>query len=221
MRSSELIRWSGLVLILGLVLLVISSIIHPLGESGSFVLQPLWVPAHLLGSLGIQLMIFGFIGLYARHAENLGRLGLASFLMTIVGLILTAGSLFWFEGIIDPIVTAQDPAIAGQNGGLNGPILGSPTYLVPFLISGLAWIIGFLLFGVAALRANISPRWASWLLILPAVLSLVIGPIVLVVVPLTQGAGGGVISLIIVSIPLAIGLGRLGYALWLEKRPIT
>ncbi len=217
MKVPELVRWSGLVLILGAGILVISAIIHPLGETGSFVLSPLWVPAHLLGSIGIQLILFGLIGLYARHAEKLGTLGLGAFLLTSVGLILTAGSLFWVESTIQPIITVQDPGIAGQNGGLNGPLFGSSGYQLPFVVSGLAWIIGFLLFGIAGLRARIAPRWASWLLVLPGILSALIGPLILVIAPVTQGAGGGVISLIVISIPLATGLGRLGFGLWSEK----
>ena len=217
MKTSELIRWSGLVLILGLALLVISAVIHPLGESGSFVLQPLWVPAHLFGSLGAQLILFGFIGLYARHAEKMGRLGLGAFILTTVGLILTAGDLFWDQVIIHPIITVQAPAIDGRNGVLNGPIYGSASYLFTSALIGFAWIIGFLLFGIAALRARIPPRWGSWLIILSVILFFLTVPFILIIAPTTQGAGGGIVALIIFSIPLSIGLGRLGYTLWSEK----
>jgi len=74
--------------------------------------------------------------------------------------MITAGSLFWVESTIRPIITVQDPGIAGRNGGLNGPLFGSSGYQLPFVVSSLGWIIGFFLFGIAGLRVRMSPRRA-------------------------------------------------------------
>ena len=52
--------------------------------------------------------------------------------------------------------------------------------------------------------------------IAPPMVSVLIGPLILVIAPVTQGAGGGVISLIVISTPLPVGLVRLGYTLLSE-----
>ena len=44
--------------------------------------------------------------------------------------------------------------------------------------------------------------------IAPPMVSVQIGPLMAIIVPVTQAAGGGVISLIVISIPLPVGLVR-------------
>ena len=45
--------------------------------------------------------------------------------------------------------------------------LGLPGFILSFLLAGLGWLV----FGVATLRARVYPRWAAILLIVGAVLS--------------------------------------------------
>lgn len=75
MKNSDLARWSGVALMLGGILVAVSGAIHPLGETSVYYSSSLWLPSHLMGYFGLILSLLGLIGLYARHAEKVGRLG--------------------------------------------------------------------------------------------------------------------------------------------------
>ena len=68
MKTSNLIRWSGLALMIAGILGVVGLVIHPLSETASDVASSRWVPAHLLAFVSTIPLIFGLIGLYARQA---------------------------------------------------------------------------------------------------------------------------------------------------------
>src|SRR5438093_12962008 len=100
MKTSHLIRASGVALMIGGILGVVGLVIHPLSETASDVASSRWVPAHLLAFVSAIPLIFGLIGLYARQAEETGRLGLLGFALTLIGAISDGMELLWFVGII-------------------------------------------------------------------------------------------------------------------------
>src|SRR2546427_10978076 len=159
MKTSNLIRWSGLALMIGGILGVVGLIIHPLSEPASDVASSRWVPAHLLGFVSTIPLIFGLIGLYARQAEETGRLGLLGFALTLIGAISEGMELLWIEVIIFPFLVANDP-------GLFDSLRSSPAYLVPVLLSFLLFLGGFIIFGVAMVRGAVLPRWTVWLVVM-------------------------------------------------------
>src|SRR5215469_6666046 len=89
MSFAKLIRPAGLVSIFAGVLIALAEILHPAGEDLVAVHSPLWSPAHMVWWLGVLLLQFGLIGLYARHAEAVGWLGLTGFVMVFFGAGLT------------------------------------------------------------------------------------------------------------------------------------
>ena len=109
--------------------------------------------------LGTVLLLIGLAGLYMRQLEASGILGVVGFLTAFFGTALLSGAI-WYELFITPSLAARAPDLAEAELGLAG-----------FILSFLLAAIGWLLFGVATLRARVYPRWAAILLIVGAVVS--------------------------------------------------
>jgi hypothetical protein len=117
---------------------------------------------YLLGSV---LLLLGLIGLYVNQSEEAGVLGLAGFLTAFLGTALLVGAL-WFELFITPALAVEASGLAEAELGLLG-------FILVFLLSALGWI----LFGVATLRARVYPRWAAVLLIVGGLVAFVPVPL--------------------------------------------
>ncbi len=166
MSSSDLVRWGGLAAVVGGGLFVLGELLNvynfllsgeeefsTVATTASFVVET-WL--FLLGTL---LVLFGLFGLYARLSEAAGPLGLVGFLVAFLGTAFLVGT-YWDQAfVVVPILADAAPELLDA-----GPPLG---YILSFGIFALGW----LLFGVAALRARVYPRWAALLLIVGAVLS--------------------------------------------------
>jgi hypothetical protein len=106
----------------------------------------------LLYLLGAGLLLLSLVGLYASQSEAAGVLGLVGFLAAFLGTALLVGML-WFELFITPSLATRAPGLAEAELGLAG-------FILVFLLG----VVGWLLFGVATLRARAYPRWAAVLL---------------------------------------------------------
>ena len=221
MKTPNLIRWSGLALMIGGILGVVGLVIHPLSETVSDVATSRWVPAHLLAFVSTIPLIFGLIGLYARQAEETGRLGLLGFALTLIGAISEGMELLWIEVIIFPFLVANDPA-------LYDALRSSSAYLVALALSFLVFFGGWITFGAAMVRAAVLPRWGRWLVIMaviPAIVILGIAGLVLsgvATAPALSGPGSPAILIFnIVGIVLSLSFVGWGYALRSDKRQTT
>lgn len=164
--SSKLIRLGGMAAVLSGALLIVSELLYlvvgigqPSAEaasSGSFVVQGL-----LFLGAGV-LLLGGLIGLYASHLEDMGTLGLAGFLVALVGTALTVGAL-WDSAFVLPALAQEAPDLVEAE----PPTLVFLGSIVSFGLFALGW----LLFGVAMLRSRTYPRVAAILLIVGAVLA--------------------------------------------------
>jgi hypothetical protein len=162
MSSSNLIRWSGLAAMVAGALWVVGDLLNltvlfspePFSEeaqTGSYVFR------QALFLLGVMLLLVGLVGLYARQSQPAGALGFVGFLVAFAGTVLVAGFL-WASIFIAPVLATEAPELldAGPPPGL--------------FLAGITCGVGWLLFGIAALRARVYPRWATILLIVGAVL---------------------------------------------------
>jgi len=221
MKTSNLIRWSGPALMMGGILGVVGLVIHPLSETASDVTSSRWVPAHLLGFVSTIPLIFGLIGLYARQAEETGRLGLLGFALTLIGAISDGMELLWIEVIIFPFLVANNPALYDS-------LRSSSAYLVALALSFLLFFGGWITFGAAMVRAAVLPRWTVWLVVMaviPAIFILGLAVLVLSGVATASGLSGSgsptILIFNIVGIVLSLSLVGWGYALWSDKRQTT
>jgi len=112
------------------------------------------------------LALIGFTGMFLRHRNALGVLGLAGFPLLTVGFLAMFANQC-IVALVLPTVAATDPGyvqayIDGAMGQSSGRDLGHLDAL--FLASGIGFSIGGLLFGIALLRARVLARWAAALL---------------------------------------------------------
>lgn len=203
MLSTKLIRWSGLSLMLGGIAIAIHYITHPPGETAEYTSYPLWAFAHWIGGIAALLILFGLIAVYLRQSEKIGMLGLVGFVLAFVGTALYAGGEVIFGAIMGPFIAAQAPTWLDPSSPF-----ASVTRLALLTIY-LPLLFGYLILGIATLRARIFPRLGSWLIILITPIGVLglalIGSSLQLVFQILGGLAWGVGSLV------------WGYTLWLAK----
>lgn len=197
MSSSNLIRWSGLAALVGGALLVIAEVAEFVFFSGQpasvaagtgawIIVQPLYLAVTVLISLGL-------VGLYAHQAEQAGSLGLIAFLVAFIGTVLVSG-LQWSAAFIVPWLARAAPEVAQELLDTEAPGVAAAGYILSFALLALGW----LLFGLASLRAEVLPRGAAILLM--------VGAVLLFLILLLEAPGSGVV--------FGAALAWVGYALW-------
>ena len=204
---SGLIRWAGLsAMVGGIVYVVVVGLFHqPNLLSSTTTTQ--WVIVHTLATAMCFFFLLGLTGIYARQAEAVGWLGLAGYLLYSLNWMLTA--LFTSaEVLILPHLATQAPTLAD---GFLGAFTSSAsagtfgTLAQLWTLTGLLYILGGVLFGIATFRAGILPRWAAALLVIGSALA----PAAALLPPEHMPK---------VAVPVGIALAWLGYALWSERR---
>lgn len=203
MSSSTLIRYGGLAALAGGALFMIAESLSLLlvrysdyvesATTGTFVAQ------QMLFLLGTILLLGGLVGLYARQSETAGRLGLAGFLVAFMGTALLAG-LFFVQAFFVPYLATEFPEVlnAGEQGLL----------AVGFGMTFIIFPAGWLLFGIATLRARVYPRAAAILLIIGTVFTFVPVPAATVVLDVAVAWLG--LSLLRVESVSAVQPARVG-----------
>jgi hypothetical protein len=201
MSAANLIRRSGLISILAGALYALGAILHPAGEDIAAYTSPNWVTAHLVYWVSAILMLFGLIGLYARQVEKTGWLGLVGFVLAFIGTAFVGG-IFFMVSTVTPIIAKEMPALFDQT--------ATPS-TATVLVIVLGFSLGYILFGIATMRAKVLPRWSGLLLIIGVSFFMISEA------PLFDRT----LSHLIVTVGdvvFGLGLAWMGYALWLEKR---
>jgi len=200
MSPAKLIRWSGLISLLAGVLYALAAFLHPVGEDLAAITSPKWVPAHLVYWVSVILMQLGLVGLYARQVEKAGWLGLAGFVLAFIGTGFVEIILFMVSTII-PFLAAEAPTNFAQ-------VMTPPPFWAPVFIMGFG--LGYILFGVATMRAGVLPRWSGLLLIIGVSFFMISEA------PLFDPTLSHVI-VTIGDVVFGMGLAWAGYALWSSR----
>src|SRR3954467_14033974 len=153
------------------------------------------------------LALVGITGMFLRHRRQFGVLGLAGFSLLTVGFL----ALFAVECIVGFVL----PTVAHFNPGyvqdvLDAAVGGKPSGDIGhmqqlFLVSGIGYPFGGLLFGIALFRAGVLSRWASLLLAYGTTSALA-----LAVLPESFNRP--------FAVPTGVALIGLGVALWRGER---
>jgi hypothetical protein len=197
MSNNQLLRLSGLSLILGAILLVVHFLTHPMGEGAQFVAMPLWGLSHTIGFLAWLLLLLGTTGLYTQQANHLHLLGLISFVLIFIsGFDYGGGQLI--GAVIQPIYP--------HFGDPSGPIFTSSAVKL-ILGVGELWLLGFLMLAILSLRARTLPPVGGWLIIIAVIIG-----IAAALLPFDSTVPYYLADL--ATAVFAIALGIWGYALW-------
>jgi hypothetical protein len=104
---------------------------------------------YLLGFCALVLVPFGA---YCWQAHRKGSFGVVATCAAVVGTMLLGGDL-WFETFAVPWIADTSPKLLESD----------PTFLIGLgaITSYLAFAVGWVLFGIAAYRARVFPRWIA------------------------------------------------------------
>jgi hypothetical protein len=191
--------WSGLSFLVAGLLFMVLSLVHAPHTSvtAAELSRPGWVLIHVLLMVALMLAFWGLVGLHIYQRERAGRLGLVAFALALCGTVLLAGSLFT-EAFVLPLIMVGDRALLDPT----GPLFGTNLFTLPVLIAGASFYLGYLLVGLATLRAGKLPRHAGLVLSIGA-------PLVILLRLLAPGAGIASIGVVAFS----LGYIVLGYVL--------
>jgi hypothetical protein len=128
--------------------------------------------AKLVGSL---IFLIGLPGLYAFQATRAGRLGLAGFALSFVGLAILEVSTEAMFAFVGPVLAAHNETRFLLQGGLEQNLGGG--FLAYFTLSYLVVLAGFVSFGIATFRARVYPRWAGPVIAIGSVAAIVMAPL--------------------------------------------
>lgn len=185
MSTSDLVRPSGLVAVLGGVLLAVGWIGDSSGADVLF--GSLTLAAHVL-------ILLAMVGLYAQVHEKIGWMGQIGFVLTVVGNMLIAAvasvQAYVHTELADVVSDFEVLVEAGPFGAF------AP-------IGGLLFVLGYLLFSIDIVLAAVLCRLAA--------LALIAGAALLFVGASADISSVGIAGAVVFGVALA----RLGVSLWL------
>ncbi len=171
MIPSLFFRISGVACMLGGVLIPIFFIIHPGGQepaTSTVVLATPYAAIHTLAVVGYIAVTFGIVGAFIYQADRMNVFATIGMLLGFAGSTMLVGT-FMHDGYDNPyeatIVRGVD--LNGHEGGLERSLdMG-----IAIGVAGVLFIIGFVVFGIATIRAAVFPRWSGALLIVGAIIT--------------------------------------------------
>jgi len=207
MSSSTLIRLCGLAIVASGALFVIVALIDfyaTLDPQGSTVLYGF---VGLIDLLAGPLELLGLVGLYLYRPQATGILGLIAFTVAFFGGVLHAGS-YWYEAFVVPTLAFVDfELLTFLQSETPQPFAFGVAFTFPL------YLIGWVLLGIAFLRARLYPRAAVVLLIAVSLAFAVLSVVVSLLGP--ADVSSALTYVLIATGVLQNGvLAWLGFALW-------
>lgn len=153
------------------------------------------------------LALAGITGIYLRQRSRVGVLGLVGYVTLAVGYLLMFGSEFLAAFVLPTVVEtspryATDVIVTAFGGSPVGDI-GSMSVVLQ--VTGAAYILGGLIFGITTFRAGVLAKWAAALLAVANSAT-----VALAVLPDSFNRP--------FAVPTGIALMGLGVSLWRDQR---
>lgn len=163
MAINNLIRSSGIALILTSIFYFADIALHPDNAKVNAMLDPGWKPAHIVEGLAYLFLVLGLVGFYLRQAEEVGKLGLVGFILALFGATFTMNEGLVYHAYLLPFMATHYPTPLSPNEwyAATGPVGPELAYIIQF--HNLAQV-GQIMLGIATVRAGIFSRWPAWLL---------------------------------------------------------
>ena len=169
MAAPNLIFICGISLLLGGVIHAIASIPHLNNSDPNSIKSRLWGPLQTAFALSFLMMGVGILGVHLRQAEQAGWLGLIGVVLASFGSLLTVTTSFMW-GLVAPYLARQEVTPRAPN-DLLGPQGAIPGIFKLLLTYILILLPGFILTGIAVIRAGVLPPFAGWLVLIGIVVS--------------------------------------------------
>lgn len=128
----------------------------------NLILNANWLPLNILGLVSVLLLTLGFPVFYLASYDKFNKLGFYSLLIAVAGLILFT-CIQYYETIIWPAAAQINPELVQMKGAL---VSGDNAVKIGLLIAGIFLGLGYILFGVSALRIKEFSKTPVWFLII-------------------------------------------------------
>ena len=153
--------WAGAVGIVGGFALAGAYLTHPPSAPPDTVANALWIWVHVGFMISLLGGVFLLMALFSRYAANGGGMaGFVGFALAVVSLIFVFG-LDYAEVFIFPTMAVEFPAVVETYG--DGTMMPSVAFAFP--LTGIAYVIGFILFSWELMRCGTIGRLTGWLTI--------------------------------------------------------
>lgn len=204
--STTLGRAAGLAAVAAGLLFIAVQINHPPMEVAS-VTTTEWVVRNSMKVVMACLALAGITGMYVRQVRQAGLLGLVGYLLFASGFLLMMAIAFVAAYILPSLAETApayvDDVLTVAAGGTASGDVG--LFTTANQLSGVGYLAGGLVFGIALFRARVLARWAAVLLAV-ATLSTVL----LQVLPYAFHR--------VFAVPTGVALIGLGISLWRDQR---
>jgi hypothetical protein len=104
-------------------------------------------------AITFPLLLIALVAIYWRQAGEAGLFGAVAFCIAVTGTVALAGDM-WFEGFAVPWLAQVAPVVFGVD--RTGSLV-----VAAWLVSVVLFSLGWILFGLASLRARVLPRALS------------------------------------------------------------
>jgi hypothetical protein len=166
-----------------------------------------WVVRSTAKAVMAALALLGITGMYLRQRREMGVLGRVGYVIFGVGYLLMLSTeiiaAFVLPGLAHSSPTYVNNVVVAAFGGHPTSSIGGMQTL--FDLSGLTYLVGGLLFGIALFRARVLARWAAALLAVGTVAT-----VALKVLPESFNRP--------MAVPTGVALIGLGISLWRDQR---
>src|SRR5690349_5584614 len=172
LTASTLFRWAGLSAMAAGIIFAGIQPIHPSDVLAS-VTTSAWGIIMPLKTVMCLMFLTGITGIYIKQMNESGWLGFVGFLLLSLCWSLELAFIFAEAFIIPLLATAAPTFVDGFLGIFNGYLIDTYLGALPALyaLTGVLYMLGGLLFGIATFRAGIFPRWAAGMLAVVSVLT--------------------------------------------------
>jgi hypothetical protein len=204
--STTLGRAAGLAAVAAGVLFIAVQINHPPMEVAS-VTTTEWVVRNSMKVIMAALALAGITGMYLRQVRQAGLLGLIGYLLFASGYLVMMAIAFVAAYILPSLAETApayvDDVLTVAAGGTATGDVG--LFTTANQISGVGYLAGGVIFGIALFRARVLARWAAALLAVATV-----STVLLQVLPYSFHR--------FFAVPTGVALIGLGLSLWRDQR---